>query len=249
MELRVLANTVLKPSTDQASTLPANVLVPVGKGQVLHVKSYLEEAGHLKIALDPEKIDYRQTGGRNTFWIYSGHVEDPAGFGSSNNPKDTPPETRQNSGMGHPFILPGNRVRTWSGQPVHDRKAKSFTWGELLHFGANGSYRPPENAAVVNNLIQIAIRAQEIRDKLGVPAIVRSGYRDKKTNARVGGASQSQHVLGNALDLAFPGHRPSDLYRRLSGSWQGGLAYSNSMDFLHIDRRPGGNARWVYPGG
>jgi hypothetical protein len=247
MELKILANTVLKPSTAQASTLPANVLIPVEKGRELPILAYLEEDGHLKITLDPDRIDTGAFGGKNTWWVSAFHIEDPAGFGPDNNPNDIPQAQAPKTGMGTAFTLPGFQGQYWSGQPVHT-KAPNITWQEILHFAPNGSYRPPANAAVVNNLIQISIRAQELRDKLGVPLILRSGYRDPATNKRVGGASQSQHVLGNALDIAFPGHRPSDLYRALSGSWQGGLAYSNSMDFLHIDRRQG-SARWVYPGG
>ena len=44
--------------------------------------------------------------------------------------------------------------------------------------------------------------AQTIRDELGVPVGVNSGYRCEKHNAEVGGVKNSKHVLGLAADLS-----------------------------------------------
>ena len=44
--------------------------------------------------------------------------------------------------------------------------------------------------------------AQTIRDALGVPVHVNSGYRCKQHNARVNGVKGSKHILGKAADLA-----------------------------------------------
>jgi hypothetical protein len=250
MELTVLDHTVLKPSTDQASTLPANVLIPVEKGKVLPILAYLEEDGHLKITLDPEKIDCKALGGKNTHWIYGGHIEDPAGFGPSNNPKDTPPAPAK-AGMGTPFTLPGYQGRYWSGSPVH-KDAEHVSWGEALHFNG-ASYRAPENAAIVNNIIQVSKEVQKIRDMYGKPVRIHSFFRDSATNKRVGGARFSQHTLGSAVDFSIPGVPVMDIYRRLDPTWPGGLAYSTKMGFVHLDIRNrisgGGRARWAYPGG
>ena len=43
---------------------------------------------------------------------------------------------------------------------------------------------------------------QKIRDKLGSPIKINSGYRCLKHNAEVGGVKNSKHVLGLAADLA-----------------------------------------------
>ena len=40
-----------------------------------------------------------------------------------------------------------------------------------------------------------------VREKLGKPIIVDSGYRCPKCNAAVGGATQSQHLVGEAADI------------------------------------------------
>ena len=44
--------------------------------------------------------------------------------------------------------------------------------------------------------------AQIIRDELGVPVRVNSGYRCAEHNKRVGGSPKSQHMNGNAADLS-----------------------------------------------
>ena len=44
--------------------------------------------------------------------------------------------------------------------------------------------------------------AEEIRQKLGVPVNVNSGYRCETHNAKVGGVKNSKHVQGKAADLA-----------------------------------------------
>ena len=44
--------------------------------------------------------------------------------------------------------------------------------------------------------------AQEIRDELGVPIRINSGYRCEKHNANVGGVKGSKHTKGFAADLS-----------------------------------------------
>ena len=78
---------------------------------------------------------------------------------------------------------------------------------------------------------------------------INSWYRDPITNKAVGGASQSRHMAGDAVDfLVVEGAgylNPFDVYGRLDPWWgnRGGLA-SSSL-FTHIDVR-GYKARWHY---
>ena len=44
--------------------------------------------------------------------------------------------------------------------------------------------------------------AQEIRDYLGVPVRINSGYRCEVHNKNVGGVKNSKHILGKAADLS-----------------------------------------------
>lgn len=46
---------------------------------------------------------------------------------------------------------------------------------------------------------------EPIRKHFGVPIFVSSGYRSKELNKAIGGASSSQHLLGEAIDIDMDG--------------------------------------------
>lgn len=60
------------------------------------------------------------------------------------------------------------------------------------------------NDDVKDNLLQLAQRMEEVRGLLGKPIIVSSGYRSPKLNAAIGGAKNSQHITGQAVDFICP---------------------------------------------
>jgi len=72
---------------------------------------------------------------------------------------------------------------------------------------------------------------------------INSGFRDQKDNARVGGAGQSQHLSGNAMDIDVSGYSIEErkqLLRTLSANGVTGLGiYANS---IHVDL--GGRRAW-----
>lgn len=82
---------------------------------------------------------------------------------------------------------------------------------------------------------------QRIRDHYGVPVTINSGYRCPTHNAAVGGARNSQHLLGTAADFVVRGISPAQVYRDLDPLWPGGLGRYSS--FTHVDVR-NGRARW-----
>ena len=59
---------------------------------------------------------------------------------------------------------------------------------------------------VIDNLKLLATEVlQPIRDKIGRPIIVTSGYRSPSVNRAVGGSRTSQHMSGQAADIICPG--------------------------------------------
>jgi hypothetical protein len=76
---------------------------------------------------------------------------------------------------------------------------------------------------------------QRIRDHYGVPVTINSGFRSASHNAAVGGARNSQHLLGTAADFVVRGVSPAQVFRDLDPLWPGGLGRYNS--FTHIDTR------------
>jgi uncharacterized protein YcbK (DUF882 family) len=81
---------------------------------------------------------------------------------------------------------------------------------------------------------------QHIRDALGRPVKINSGYRTPAHNARVGGSRTSQHMIGTAADIVSPGVSTVDLCRAAENALAahgiaGGIILYNS--FVHVDVR------------
>lgn len=95
-----------------------------------------------------------------------------------------------------------------------------------------------------------------IRGLRGQPLLVTSAYRTRGYNAAVGGAGNSQHLLGLAIDLYVAEEAIEDLYQEVADrarrtalifSEIGGLG--KGQNFLHVDlrRRPDGRlVEWTY---
>ena len=49
---------------------------------------------------------------------------------------------------------------------------------------------------------------EPLREAVGAPIFVSSGYRCAKLNNAIGGAPSSQHILGQAADIQVPGWTP-----------------------------------------
>ncbi|AFY36611.1 Peptidase M15A [[Leptolyngbya] sp. PCC 7376] len=116
----------------------------------------------------------------------------------------------------------------------------SFTWLEATH----GGKRSPTSQSTVDAMIRIAKLAQQARDRLGRPMIVTSWYRPPAINRAVGGATNSRHIVGDAIDFVVSGLSGNQIYWTLDPWWPGGLGRYRSFPNLgHIDARSY-RARW-----
>ena len=86
-------------------------------------------------------------------------------------------------------------------------------------------------------------KLQKLREALGVPLIINSAYRCPERNKQVGGAKNSQHLLGNAVDISLRTiDLPIDDLEKLADSLGfDGIGKYNT--FIHLDVR-GYKARW-----
>ncbi len=118
--------------------------------------------------------------------------------------------------------------------------SKNFTKAEFD--SKDGSAMP---ADVLDNIKELAKNLQLLRDVMGVPIKINSGYRSPAHNKAIGGVPNSQHVKGKAADLATINPQElADLIERLieKGDMQeGGIGIYNT--FVHYDIR-GTKARW-----
>ncbi|MEL6222989.1 MAG: D-Ala-D-Ala carboxypeptidase family metallohydrolase [Cyanobacteria bacterium J06626_14] len=117
----------------------------------------------------------------------------------------------------------------------------NFTWAEATR----GGQRMPPDQATVNAMVRIATLAQRARDRVGRPFHITSWYRPPAVNRRVGGSSNSRHIVGDAIDYYVEGMTGDELYRILDPWWPGGLGrYGGNRRLIsHIDAR-GHRARW-----
>lgn len=86
-----------------------------------------------------------------------------------------------------------------------------FTLDEML-VTKSGLANVP-TAGDVDNLRNLCRDVLEpIREKIGHPIIVTSGYRSSAVNRAVGGVATSQHLKGEAADIRIKNWSPSALY-------------------------------------
>lgn len=85
--------------------------------------------------------------------------------------------------------------------------SKYFTLEELT-FSQEAARRGIDNSPsmeLANTLAFTAYQMDKVRDLLGHPVLVSSGYRSPELNAAVGGSITSSHMRGEAIDFTCPG--------------------------------------------
>ncbi len=118
----------------------------------------------------------------------------------------------------------------------------NFTWAEATRGGS----RMPPDQATVDAMVRIARLAQQARDRIGRPFLITSWYRPPEINRRVGGASRSRHIVGDAIDFYCSGLTGNQVYWALDPWWPGGLGrYRRFPALVHLDAR-GYKARWTH---
>ncbi len=79
-------------------------------------------------------------------------------------------------------------------------------------------------------------KLQKLRDLIGKPIIITSGYRTPEYNKKVGGVKNSYHLHGKAVDIKVNGISPRELSKYAEKVGFNGIGiYEN---FIHLDIRP-----------
>src|SRR5262245_16014791 len=98
------------------------------------------------------------------------------------------------------------------------------------------------------NLLELCESMLEpIRELVGGPINVTSGYRSPVLNSIIGGAPESQHKIGEAADINCPLFNPQALFQKIRES---NLPFDQLIDefgsWVHVSyRKPGRNRRQV----
>lgn len=129
----------------------------------------------------------------------------------------------------------------------NERLSENFTLDEFTRsdkareLGINNEPGEKELAAL---RVLVKRTIQPLRDKLGVPVRVNSGYRCPELNKAVGGVPTSQHQKGEAADLSIDG-KASDILKALESSnipFDQAILY-RKQNFLHVSLKLDGVQR------
>ena len=111
------------------------------------------------------------------------------------------------------------------------------------------SFSPAEIACRGTGAIKINTEAmdklQSLRNRLGKPMIVLSGYRSPAHHKSVGGAPHSKHMDGTAFDIAMSNHDPAAFEAAARAVGFLGFGTYPRSGFMHIDLGPA--RRWGEP--
>lgn len=99
--------------------------------------------------------------------------------------------------------------------------SRYFSMDEMLRSDLadrNGIDNTPLPEVAVN-IVETCKQADKVREFLGEPMIVTSGYRCQKLNAAAKGSKTSSHIQGHAMDFICPRFgRPKDVFEALKKS-------------------------------
>ena len=83
--------------------------------------------------------------------------------------------------------------------------SEHFTLGELTKSGSHPEvYNIPSHEAIAN-LTNLSKWLEVLRERAGTPIIINSGYRSPQLNRKIGGAANSNHLTGCAVDIRTSG--------------------------------------------
>ena len=112
----------------------------------------------------------------------------------------------------------------------------------------DGSTVPDE---YIENVKLLAKNLQVLRDKIGKPIVIISGYRSPEYNKKIGGAKRSQHMVAKAADIIVNGMSSTEIKDIIVSLIKSGEMHPGGIGlyqtFTHYDVR-GANRRWYGSG-
>lgn len=166
---------------------------------------------------------------------------DAAATGADKPKAVTDPKLWQKGGT--MFVIPGAGNVSGAAEIIAGGGA---TWNDFTKSGT----RIPRDPAITDRCVDLCKKlASVVRPALGNRVLrITSMYRDPSTNAAVGGASESRHVMGDAIDFYTDDQTPQQIMAILDPLWTfGGMSdyssFGNPPGIVHLDIR-GSKVRW-----
>ena len=89
--------------------------------------------------------------------------------------------------------------------------SEHFVLGEFTRSKYPEVYNIPSHEAIAN-LKRLCEWLEVLRNKIGHPIVINSGYRSPQLNRKVGGAANSNHLTGCAADIRTLGYEQAIVY-------------------------------------
>lgn len=125
---------------------------------------------------------------------------------------------------------------------INGQLTKNF---HLDEFRSKDGAQFPEDVKL--NLLELAQNLQYLRDMIGEPIYINSGYRSIKHNVDVGGEKNSYHTKGMAADIHVKGLKPKELALIIEQAINNGKIKQGGLGiyptFVHYDIQ-GKKVRW-----
>lgn len=123
----------------------------------------------------------------------------------------------------------------------------NFTISELLKSdiaNKSGIKNIPSDTKVYDNILTLIVKClQPLRNFVGKPIVITSGYRSPVINQLVGGVPNSQHITGCAVDFVIQGLSPAQVVELVKRS---GIEFDqciNEGTWTHISYFEGKNRK------
>ena len=126
---------------------------------------------------------------------------------------------------------------------------QNFTLNELI-YSATAEANKIDNrpsVPVISNLRALCTNVlQPLRDALGCPIVITSGFRCAELNKRIGGAANSGHLYGQAADFIVPQKNLKDVFNYIKSHLpydQLLYEYNKTDKWIHVSYRNDGHNR------
>ena len=121
--------------------------------------------------------------------------------------------------------------------------SEHFSLGEMTRSNSHPEiYNIPSHEAITN-LTNLSKWLEVLRERAGTPIIINSGYRSPQLNRKIGGAANSNHLTGCAVDIRTSGVEQAICYAAILIKYS--KESNQDFDELLIEKNRYG-AVWVH---